>query len=129
MKLAEWLKRTGTTQAALAEAIGVSQGRISQIVAGDAPSLEVALRIEKATKGRVKPADLAARENDDMMNPQANSELDSVDDALEATDRRRESHHAGADGLHDPPHLRHHLRADDAGGRPPPQSGTDGGHQ
>ena len=87
MKLAEWLKRTGTTQAAFAEAIGVSQGRISQIVAGDAPSLEVAIRIEKATKGRVKPADLAARETDDMMNPQANSELDSVDDALEAIRR------------------------------------------
>ncbi len=83
MKLADWLKKHGMTQAAFAGRIGVSQGRVSQIVAGEAPSLDLAVKIEAATNGRVGPADLLNR-NKDMMNPQANSELDSVDEALEA---------------------------------------------
>ncbi len=84
MKLAEWLKRTGTTQAALARAIGVSQGRVSQIVAGANPSLELAVKIEEVTGGRVLPADLAMQENAQMMNPARTPGLDSVEEALEA---------------------------------------------
>jgi len=88
MKLANWLKGTGTTQAAFAKAIGVSQGRISQIVKGEAPSLDLAMKIESMTRGKVRIGDLArADRNKDMMNPQRNSDLDSVDEALEAISR------------------------------------------
>ena len=31
-------------------------------------------------------------------------------------DRRRREDHAGADGVHDPPHQRHRVRADDRRG-------------
>ena len=84
MKLAEWLRRTKTTQAALARAIGVSQGRVSQIVAGATPSLELAVRIGEATGGQVQPADFAMQESAQMMNPARTPGLDSVDEALEA---------------------------------------------
>ncbi len=88
MKLADWLKRTGITQADFARATGVSQGRISQIVRGEAPSLDLAMKIESATGGRVGTGDLAAADrNENMMNPQANPALDSVDEALEAIAR------------------------------------------
>ncbi len=88
MKLADWLKRTGTTQADFAKATGVSQGRISQIVKGEAPSLDLAMKIESMTRGKVRIGDLArADRNKDMMNPQRNSDLDSVDEALKAISR------------------------------------------
>ncbi len=84
MKLADWLKTTGTTQAALARMIGVSQGRVSQLVSGETPSLELALAIEEASKGAVTPADFTGKEFDEMMNPRADKRLDSVDEALKA---------------------------------------------
>ena len=85
MKLADWLKRTGGTQAAFARAIGVSQGRVSQILAGEAPSLELALKIEQATRGRVKPAELMARPGEaDMSGIKDIPGLDSVEAALAA---------------------------------------------
>jgi 3,4-dihydroxy 2-butanone 4-phosphate synthase/GTP cyclohydrolase II len=84
MKLAEWLKKTGTTQVALARRLGISQGRVSQLVAGDAPSLELALRIAALTGGAVTPADFLMTDGTETMNPRANSELDSVDEAIAA---------------------------------------------
>ncbi len=88
MKLADWLRTGGMTQAAFAEAIGVSQGRVSQIAAGEAPSLELALRIQTATKGRVGPADLLPADRDGKtMTPHAKTALDAVDEALAAIRR------------------------------------------
>ncbi len=83
MKLQAWLKKSGMTQAALAGRLGVSQGRISQLIAGDVPSLELALKIESLTKGAVTPADFAP-EGLTGMNPKQNSELDTVDEAVQA---------------------------------------------
>ena len=42
MKLAEWLINSGISQSELARRLGVTQGRVSQIVAGAVPSLELA---------------------------------------------------------------------------------------
>ena len=84
MKLADWLRKTGTTQVELARRLGISQGRVSQIVAGAAPSLELALKISAVTNGEVTPEDLAAKDDGSIMNPQANSELDTVDEAIAA---------------------------------------------
>lgn len=57
MRLADWLEKTGTTQDALARAIGTTQGRVSQILNGDSPSLKLAAKIAKATKGAVTAND------------------------------------------------------------------------
>ncbi|HHN72863.1 MAG TPA: 3,4-dihydroxy-2-butanone-4-phosphate synthase, partial [Thermopetrobacter sp.] len=85
MKLAEWLKETGTTQAALARRLGISQGRVSQLVAGDAPSLELALKITEATGGAVTPADFVAGYGTGSMNPKGTTPgLDGVDEAVAA---------------------------------------------
>ena len=59
MKLARWLDRTGTTQAELARRLGITQGRVSQIVAGAAPSFDVAMKIEAVTSGKVPAKALA----------------------------------------------------------------------
>lgn len=62
MRLAEWLKESKTTQDSLAKACGVTQGRISQIVLGAAPSLMLAGKIKEATGGAVTPDDFLALE-------------------------------------------------------------------
>lgn len=49
MTLKEWLSETKTTQATLAAQVGLTQGRISQIVASGTRDLETALRIQRAT--------------------------------------------------------------------------------
>ncbi len=53
-KLRSYLKETGTRQAELAKRVGVSFGHMSALVNGDkTPGLELAVRIEDATEGRV----------------------------------------------------------------------------
>ena len=48
--IADYLAETNTTQADLADKIGVSEGMLSLIIRGfRQPSLDVALRIEKET--------------------------------------------------------------------------------
>ena len=59
MKLARWLERTGITQAELAHKLGITQGRVSQILAGASPSLDLAMRIEAVTGGRVAVRELS----------------------------------------------------------------------
>ena len=81
MKLAEWLAATGTSQSALARRLKVSQGRISQIVAGDAPSLELALLIATATGGKVRPETFKDTEMT------RDNSLDTVEDAVAAIAR------------------------------------------
>lgn len=54
MTLREYAKQNGITQAALADALGIKQAAVSLIMAGkNRPSLEVAVKIERITKGSV----------------------------------------------------------------------------
>jgi 3,4-dihydroxy 2-butanone 4-phosphate synthase / GTP cyclohydrolase II len=59
MRLGEWLERSGVTQIELARALGVTQGRISQVLAGAKPSFDLANRIQSLTKNKVRPEDFA----------------------------------------------------------------------
>jgi len=77
MKLAAWLIQSKTSQSALARELGISQGRISQIIAGETPSFDLAMKISKATGGRVRPEDF---QQDEIMTVK----LDSVDAAIKA---------------------------------------------
>lgn len=45
------------TQQAFAKRVGVTQGRIAQLLSGALPSMALAARIQKATKGDVTPND------------------------------------------------------------------------
>ncbi len=78
MKLAEWLINSGTSQSELARRIGITQGRVSQLVAGAQPSLELAIKIAAATGDKVRPQDFG---DQDMT---ADSKLDSVEEAIKA---------------------------------------------
>ena len=53
MKLADYLKTKKLSQEEFGLSVGCTQGRISQLVAGDMPSLELAQNIAKATNGKV----------------------------------------------------------------------------
>ncbi len=81
MKFAEWLTNSGTSQTDLARTLGITQGRVSQLVAGAQPSLELAVRIAIATNDHVKPHDF---KDIDMTNP---SKLDTVETAIAAIAR------------------------------------------
>jgi 3,4-dihydroxy 2-butanone 4-phosphate synthase/GTP cyclohydrolase II len=78
MKLSDWLSASGVSQSELARRLGITQGRVSQIVAGALPSLELANRIAAATGNKVAPADFGEWT---MSNAPG---LDSVDDAIRA---------------------------------------------
>lgn len=78
MKLSEWLVNSGTSQSALARQLGITQGRVSQIVAGAHPSLELANRIAAATGNKVRPQDFGGQ---DMANE---NKLDTVEEAVKA---------------------------------------------
>lgn len=57
-KLRAYLADARTTQAQLAGIVGVSKGYMSQLVSGPkTPSLEIAVKIEAATDGKVRPRD------------------------------------------------------------------------
>ena len=81
MKLADWLKQADMTKAEFARTLGISAGRISQLLSGDTPSLELALKIQRLTRDKVKPGDLspALAGDTDMANS-----LDSVTSAIAA---------------------------------------------
>ncbi len=78
MKLAEWLTNSGTSQSELARGLGITQGRVSQLVAGAQPSLELAIKIAAATGNKVRPQDFR---DSDMTET---SKLDSVEEAIKA---------------------------------------------
>ena len=82
MKLADWLKRTGMTQGALAERLGISQGRVSQLAKGATPSLELALKIARVTDGAVTARDFALHMEEGY--GMTDKALDTVDEALAA---------------------------------------------
>lgn len=58
MRFADWFNRQeGLTQESFAHAVGVTQGRIAQLLNGDLPSMQLAARIKEATGGKVTPND------------------------------------------------------------------------
>jgi transcriptional regulator with XRE-family HTH domain len=58
MKLADWLKERGQTQAMFAGRIGASQSYIAELCAGNKrPSLRTAQMIAAVTNGQVMPED------------------------------------------------------------------------
>ena len=78
MKLSEWLVNSGTSQSALARQLGITQGRVSQLVAGAQPSLELANKIAAVTGNKVRPQDFG---DQDMANEH---KLDTVEEAVKA---------------------------------------------
>jgi 3,4-dihydroxy 2-butanone 4-phosphate synthase / GTP cyclohydrolase II len=76
MKLSEWLANSATSQSELARQLGVTQGRISQIVAGEQPSLDLAMKIAGLTNNQVRPQDF----KDIPMT----KTLDTVEEAIKA---------------------------------------------
>ena len=143
MKLQDWFKTSGAKQKDFAASLGVAASRISQLTSGETPSLDLALKIRALTNGAVRPEDF---QDTPAMPADTPTALDTVQDAIDAIargemvvvvdddDRENEGDliaaavqdHAGADGLHGAPYLRHRLRADHAGGRPPPQARSHG---
>jgi 3,4-dihydroxy 2-butanone 4-phosphate synthase / GTP cyclohydrolase II len=87
MKLPDWLDKTSTSQSALAKAIGVSQGRVSQLIAGASPSLDLALKIATFTNNAVRPEDFSGPAMDTTPHAATASELDRVEDAIAAIGR------------------------------------------
>lgn len=59
MDLATYLNQPGNKASDLARAIGVSDGRLSQIKTGEPCPPELALKIEAATKGAVSASALS----------------------------------------------------------------------
>ncbi len=78
MKLSEWLANSGTSQSELARRLGVTQGRVSQLVAGALPSLDLANKIAAATGNKVRAQDFG-----DQTMPNE-PKLDLVEDAIKA---------------------------------------------
>lgn len=62
MRFSDWFSaQQGLTQDAFAKRVGVTQGRIAQILNGDMPSMTLAIVISRATDGAVTPNDFAGR--------------------------------------------------------------------
>ena len=78
MKLSEWLVNSGVSQSELARRLGITQGRVSQLVGGAQPSLDLANKIAAATGNKVRPQDFG---DQTMANE---TKLDSVEDAIKA---------------------------------------------
>ena len=57
MKLSSWLETAGLNQSELARELGITQGRVSQLIAGGKPSLDLAARIQSITANKVRLAD------------------------------------------------------------------------
>ena len=78
MKLSEWLINSDISQSELARRLGITQGRVSQLVGGALPSLDLAHKIAAATGQKVRPQDFGDRDMAD------DHKLDSVEEAIKA---------------------------------------------
>ena len=78
MKLSEWRINSGTSQSELARRLGITQGRVSQLVGGAQPSLDLANRIAAVTANKVRPSDFG---DQSMANE---LKLDTVEEAIKA---------------------------------------------
>lgn len=63
MTLAEYRAERGLTLQQIADALGLSKSRMSEIENGSGCSLPTAVKIERYTKGLVRPSDLLSKEN------------------------------------------------------------------
>lgn len=58
MRFQDWLKDSVFTQTEVAEKLGITQSAVSHLAKGRKnPSLELMLKIQKVTKGKVRPND------------------------------------------------------------------------
>ena len=83
MKLSNWLKHSGMKQKDLAAALGIAQSRVSQLMGGESPSLDLALKIKTLTLGAVRPEDF----QDVPMTTPTDPQLDPLEDAIAAIAR------------------------------------------
>ncbi len=89
MTLEEWLKLTGTKKSELARRLAISPGRVTQLLSGARPSLDLALKIRQATENLVRPEDFP-KGRDPMMDnavSEPSEKLDSVESAVAAIKR------------------------------------------
>ena len=56
--LKQWLSDQGLSQGKFARRVRVTDGRLSQILHGESPSMKLAARIKAATKGEITADDL-----------------------------------------------------------------------
>ncbi len=87
MKLSNWLETAGLNQSELARELGITQGRVSQLIAGAKPSLELAARIQSITANKVRLDDFVEFP---VASPAGLSEaavFDAVEDAIAAIAR------------------------------------------
>ena len=61
MKLAKFFKETGLKKNKFAQELGISRGRITQLLNGSKPSKTLALLIEIKTNGYVKAEELLSK--------------------------------------------------------------------
>jgi len=88
MRLQDWLKLTRTRKSDLARRLAVSPGRVTQLLAGERPSLELALKIRRVTENLVTPEDFRPSEDDmDKRVNETGERLDSVESAIAAIRR------------------------------------------
>ncbi|HUE45666.1 MAG TPA: 3,4-dihydroxy-2-butanone-4-phosphate synthase [Aestuariivirgaceae bacterium] len=55
MTLEQWIKQSGTRKGDVARSLGISPGRVSQLLSGDMPSLDLAVKIQRLTGNQVRP--------------------------------------------------------------------------
>lgn len=56
------MRKEGLTQVRAADVLGIAQAEVSMYLNGRTPSLERALRFEKATGGAIRPMDWVTKE-------------------------------------------------------------------
>jgi 3,4-dihydroxy 2-butanone 4-phosphate synthase / GTP cyclohydrolase II len=55
MTLEQWIKQSGTRKMDIARSLGISPGRVSQLLSGEMPSLDLAVKIQRLTGNQVRP--------------------------------------------------------------------------
>jgi 3,4-dihydroxy 2-butanone 4-phosphate synthase/GTP cyclohydrolase II len=80
MKLSNWLESAGLNQSELARELGITQGRVSQLIAGAKPSLDLAARIQSVTANKVRLIDFISLDSEN----QTTTGFDTVETALAA---------------------------------------------
>ncbi len=78
MNLAQWLAKTGTTQTQLAKSLGITQGRVSQLLKGAEPSLDLVKKISQVTNNDVRADEFLEADMTDE------NTLDTVEAAIAA---------------------------------------------
>jgi DNA-binding XRE family transcriptional regulator len=64
MKLDEWIRESGSTRYEIAQQLGISTGHMTDLCNGRFwPSLKMALKIRRLTKGQVMPNDFLPDED------------------------------------------------------------------